>query len=245
MHENNVQDDMSPKATAKWADGEGELSIGDQVEEKTDTSAAPVESLASDPDGSSAMVEEHAAVLSKGKQMHAEPEVTRTKLQTAVIMLSLGSAFFLSALDYTIVTTALPTISGHFHSGTGYTWVGSAYMLASAASTLSWGKISDIWGRKPVILCAAGIFFIGSLLCAVSVNISMLIAARAIQGIGSGGLVLMVNIAIGDLFSMRNRGKYYAIIATVWAFASSIGPVAGGALTEKVSWRWCFYINCK
>jgi MFS family permease len=174
-----------------------------------------------------------------------DPEASRTTWQTAIIMISLCSSVFLAALDTTIVTTALPTISEHFHSNAGYTWIGSAYLLANAASTPSWGKFSDIWGRKPILLMAAGIFFIGSTLCATAVNIGMLITARAIQGIGGGGLIILVNISISDLFSMRNRGKYFGMVGMVWAFASAVGPILGGVFTEKVSWRWCFYINCK
>jgi fucose permease len=176
---------------------------------------------------------------------NANPEASRTALETTIIMLSLCASVFLAALDTTIITTALPTISEYFHSNAGYTWIGSAYLLANAASTPSWGKFSDIWGRKPILLVAAAIFFIGSLLAGVSVSIGMLIAARAIQGIGGGGLIILVNICISDLFSMRNRGTYFGVIGMVWAFASAVGPILGGVFTEKVSWRWCFYINCK
>ncbi|KAN0093483.1 MFS general substrate transporter [Hyaloscypha variabilis] len=174
---------------------------------------------------------------------NTNPEASRTKLQTTIIMLSLCASVFLAALDTTIITTALPTISEYFHSNAGYTWIGSAYLLANAASTPSWGKFSDIWGRKPILLVAVAIFFVGSLLAGVSVNIGMLIAARAIQGIGGGGLIILVNICISDLFSMRNRGTYFGVIGGVWAISSAIGPVLGGVFTEKVSWRWCFYIN--
>ncbi|TGO83792.1 hypothetical protein BPOR_0592g00020 [Botrytis porri] len=172
-----------------------------------------------------------------------DPEASRTKLQTTVIMLSLCASVFLAALDVSIITTALPTISEHFHSNAGYTWIGSAYLLANAASTPSWGKFSDIWGRKPILLIAAGVFFIGSLLAATSVSIGMLIVARAIQGIGGGGLIILVNICISDLFSMRKRGAYFGLVGMTWAFASAIGPLLGGVFTQKVSWRWCFYIN--
>ncbi|KAI9047867.1 hypothetical protein LZ554_008575 [Drepanopeziza brunnea f. sp. 'monogermtubi'] len=171
------------------------------------------------------------------------PEDTRTRLETTIIVLSLCASIFLAALDTTIVTTALPTISEHFHSSAGYTWIGSAYLLANAASVPLWGKFSDIWGRKPILLVASIVFFVGSLLAATSVSIGMLIAARAIQGIGGGGIIILVNICITDLFSMRNRGAYYGIIGMVWAFASAVGPILGGVFTEKVSWRWCFYIN--
>lgn len=173
----------------------------------------------------------------------AAPEESRTQLQTTLIILSLASALFLSALDVTIVTVAIPTIASEFNSTAGYTWIGSAYMLASAAAAPMWGKISDIWGRKPIILVAAAVFWVGSLLSAISRGMGMLIVARAIQGVGGGGLVILVNICISDLFSMRKRGIYFGIMGMVWAVASALGPILGGVFTSKVTWRWCFYVN--
>lgn len=125
-----------------------------------------------------------------------------------MIILALASALFLAALDVTIVTVAIPTIAQQFNSSTGFTWIGSAYMIATAAGAPVWGKVSDIWGRKPIMLIAVGVFWVGSLLSAVSVNMGMLIVARAIQGIGGGGIVILVNICISDLFSMRKRGEF-------------------------------------
>jgi EmrB/QacA subfamily drug resistance transporter len=172
-----------------------------------------------------------------------DPYNGRSKGKVAVIMLALCMAVFLAALDVTIVTTALPTITEHFGSASGYTWIGSAFLLANAASIPSWGKVSDIFGRKPMLLLANVIFMIGSLVAALSNSIGMLIAARAVQGLGGGGLVILVNITIGDLFSLRTRGAFYGVIGGVWAIASSIGPIIGGAFTQSVSWRWCFWIN--
>ena len=182
----------------------------------------------------------------------SKPKLTRqesradqfSKGRIAIIMFSLCMALFLAALDVTIITTALPTIAAHFHASTsGYTWVGSAYLLANAASVPLWGKLADIWGRKPMIILANVIFMVGSLIAAVSVTIGMLIGGRVIQGIGGGGLVILVNICVADLFSMRDRPKWYGILGMVWAIASGVGPVIGGGFTEGVSWRWCFYIN--
>ena len=160
---------------------------------------------------------------------------TMSKARIGLIMLSLCTALFLAALDVTIITTALPVIATHYKaSGADYTWIGSSYLIACAAAVPVWGKLSDIWGRKPAILLANAIFFVGSLLSGVSVSIGMLIGGRVVQGIGGGGLVILVNICISDLFSMRERGKYLGIVGGVWALASAVGPLVGGVFSEKV-----------
>lgn len=120
------------------------------------------------------------------------------------IMIALCVATFLAILDISFVTTALPTISGHFKaSQISYSWVGSSYLVTQSALAPFWGKVSDIFGRKPIALLATFVFFIGSLTCAVANSIGMLIAGRAIQGAGAGGVLLIVTILIGDLVSPR------------------------------------------
>lgn len=112
-------------------------------------------------------------------------------------------ALFIAALDQTIIATAVPTIVSELHSAAAYVWIGGAYLLANAASGPIWSKLSDIWGRKPILLTAVALFFCSSMLCALAINIKMLIIGRALQGTACGGIMQMVIIAISDLFSMR------------------------------------------
>ncbi|RAH85996.1 MFS transporter [Aspergillus japonicus CBS 114.51] len=171
-------------------------------------------------------------------------DLTRPSKATVTwTMASLCLSVLLSALDLTIVTTAMPSIVGTFQAAAGYTWVGGAYTLANAAVTPVWGTVADIWGRKPVILMAIAVFLVGSLLCALAHTMNVLLVGRVIQGLGGSGIGIMVNIIISDLFSLRDRGLYLAITSLVWAVGSAIGPVLGGVFATKLSWRWCFWIN--
>ncbi|EEH48118.2 uncharacterized protein PADG_04202 [Paracoccidioides brasiliensis Pb18] len=166
------------------------------------------------------------------------------KRQITAVMVALCVALFLAALDMSIIATALPTIAGEFKATkNSYSWMASSYLLGNASVIPLWGKLSDIWGRKPIIMCANILFLLASLTCALAPNTATLIAGRAIQGIGGGGLILLGQICVGDLFSQRERPIYYAMFGMTWAIAGSIGPVMGGIFTEKVTWRWCFYIN--
>ncbi|EMC97523.1 hypothetical protein BAUCODRAFT_130645 [Baudoinia panamericana UAMH 10762] len=167
----------------------------------------------------------------------------RTKLRLWAILIGLYLALFLAALDATIMATAIPTISAHFNSGSAYVWIAAAYILAGAAAGPIWAKCSDIWGRKPVVLTAVVVFAAASIFAALSVNISMLIAGRALQGTAAGGLMQLVLITISDMFSMRSRVLYLGLTEVIWAIAGGAGPLVGGAFTELVSWRWCFYVN--
>jgi MFS family permease len=150
---------------------------------------------------------------------------------------------FLSALDTTIITQSIPAICTDLRSASGYVWIGGAYLLAKAATGPIWAKCSNIWGRKLVLLTAVSLFAAASILAALSTNMPMLIAGRALQGVAGGGLVLLSIITISDLFSVRKRSVYLGFSGLVWAVAGSVGPLIGGAFTQSVSWRWCFWIN--
>lgn len=156
---------------------------------------------------------------------------------------ALQLALFLFALDTTIVAQSIPTICSDLHSAAGYVWIGGAYLLANAATGLLWAKGSDIWGRKLVFLTAVTLFTGASILAALSSTMPMLIAGRALQGVAGGGLVQLSTIIISDLFSVRERSLYMGFTGLVWAVAGSAGPLIGGAFTEYVTWRWCFWIN--
>ncbi|KAF7918228.1 uncharacterized protein EAE98_009840 [Botrytis deweyae] len=170
------------------------------------------------------------------------PDMSKGKL--TLILAALCLSVFLAAIDAVLITPALPTIVKDLGaSDSGYSWIGSYYLLALAASSPVWSKVSDIFGRKSILLIANFIFLVGSLIAALSHSVGMLIAARAVQGLGGGGIITLVEISVGDMFSQRQRGLFYGIYGAVWAFATAIGPIIGGAFTEYVSWRWCFWFN--
>src|SRR4051812_46859726 len=150
---------------------------------------------------------------------------------------------FLAALDQTIVSTALPTIVGDLGGLDHLSWVVTSYLLASTASTPLYGKLGDMYGRKPVFLVAILIFLAGSMLSGLSQSMAELIAFRAVQGVGAGGLMVGAQAIIADIVPPRDRGRYMGLIGSVFAVASVAGPLLGGFFVETISWRWVFYVN--
>ncbi|WP_435589298.1 MDR family MFS transporter [Micromonospora chalcea] len=162
--------------------------------------------------------------------------------QIRLLMFGLMTGMLLAALDQTIVGTALPTIVGELGGINHYSWVVTAYLLASTASTPLYGKMADLYGRRPVFLFSIGMFLLGSLLAGLSQNMTQLIVTRGVQGLGAGGLMTLAFTIISDVVSPRERGRYQGLFGAVFGVSSVAGPLVGGYFAET-NWRWIFYIN--
>ncbi|GAA5833067.1 hypothetical protein JCM11251_006502 [Rhodosporidiobolus azoricus] len=173
---------------------------------------------------------------------NAAPAKAKKSLRFWLVFLALCCATFLSALDLTAVSTALPQIASDFNTA-DYSWIGSAYALTSTALIPWTGGLAAIFGRRPVMLGALVLFALGSALTGAAQSMAMVIGGRSVQGVGGGAILTMTEIVVCDLVPLADRGAFFGIIGAIWALASAIGPPIGGALAGAGAWRWLFYLN--
>ncbi len=152
-------------------------------------------------------------------------------------------ALFMAAMEMTVVSTAMPTVVAELGGALHYAWVFSAYMLTSTVTVPIYGKLADVYGRKPIMLAAMGLFLFGSMASGQARTMEQLIAFRAIQGIGAGGMQPIAITIVGDIFKIEERAKMQGLFGAVWAIAGLVGPLLGGVIVATLSWRWVFYVN--
>ncbi|MGX1053522.1 multidrug resistance protein [Bradyrhizobium japonicum] len=182
-------------------------------------------------------------VLSVDDAPSLAPPAPLSQDEVRTIVISLMLTMFLAALDQTIVATALPTIGRQFHDVSNLSWVITAYLLASTAVAPVFGTLSDIYGRRVMIIISLSLFVAGSVLCAIAPSMPMLILARGLQGLGGGGIMPVVQTVISDVVSPRERGQYQAYFSSVWMVGGILGPVIGGVFAEHLHWSMIFWIN--
>src|SRR5919202_1181720 len=178
---------------------------------------------------------------------HAEPTTDRAgvgfRSERGAVLAAIMSATALVALDSTVLATAVPTIVKELGGFSQFPWLFSIYLLTSAVTTPLFGRLADTHGRRPVLLCGIGVFLAGSVLCAAAPTMLLLIAGRAVQGLGAGGVQPVSLTVVGDLYSVAERARVQGYLASVWGMSEVVVPALGGLLSQYASWRWIFVLN--
>lgn len=180
-------------------------------------------------------------ITQQAVEEYEQPRFTRR--ETILTMIGVLMVMLLASLDQTVVSTAMPRVIADLHGFDRYTWVSTAYLLTSTVTVPIYGKLSDMFGRKPIFLFGIVLFLAGSALSGASQGMNELIAFRAFQGLGAGALMPIAIAVVGDLFTPRERGKWQGVTGAVWGLSAILGPTLGGWITQYSTWRWVFYVN--
>jgi len=170
-------------------------------------------------------------------------EKSLSKNEIILVMTGLMAVLLVAAFDYSIIGNAMPRVINSLNGMEYYIWPFSIYMLTSTISIIVFGKLSDIYGRKHVLITGIVLFIVASILCGFASNMFQLIFFRGLQGIGGGILISLPFIVVGEIFSIRQRAKYMGILGSVFGLADVIGPILGGIITDNFGWRWIFFVN--
>ena len=173
----------------------------------------------------------------------SHPDAAPDRRHIIFVLIGLMTAMLLASLDQTIFSTALPTIVGELDGVSHMLWITTAYILAATIMMPVYGKLGDLMGRKSLLLIAIGLFMLGSIVGGLAQNMPELIAGRAIQGLGGGGLMILSQAILAEVVPARERGRYVGFMGAVFALSSIAGPLLGGWFTESIGWRWCLWIN--
>ena len=177
------------------------------------------------------------------RQADLHPDAAPDRRHIIFVLIGLMTAMLLASLDQTIFSTALPTIVGELDGVSHMLWITTAYILAATIMMPVYGKLGDLMGRKSLLLIAIGLFMLGSIVGGLAQNMPELIAGRAIQGLGGGGLMILSQAILAEVVPARERGRYVGFMGAVFALSSIAGPLLGGWFTESIGWRWCLWIN--
>jgi EmrB/QacA subfamily drug resistance transporter len=177
------------------------------------------------------------------KQNQKKPLLEMSRRRRWAVTAGVMTGMFIAALEATVVGTAMPTVIATLGGLNRYSWVFSAYLVTSTVTVPVWGKLSDLYGRRLIYQISIALFLLGTLLSGLSTSMTQLIVFRAVQGLGAGGLIPLGMTIIGDIFTLEERARMQALFSGVWGLSSVIGPVVGGFITDRISWRWVFFVN--
>ena len=187
------------------------------------------------------------SIMRERKGVHMEKALmggkSTKKTNRPIVLASIMLAMFMGAIEATIVSTAMPAIVGDLGGFSLYSWVFSSYLLMNSVTVLIYGKLSDLFGRKPILIFGIIMFLIGSILCGFANSMTMLIIFRFIQGFGAGAVTPIATTIVGDIYSTEERANIQGYLSSVWGISAILGPALGGILVQYVSWRYIFWLN--